>query len=69
MGTAKEAGSTGKGRIKRLGLFTLLAGAVILGALMSIYPKVDPASLATFSVLLAIVVGAVINYLLERREK
>ena len=57
-----------KGRIKRLGLGTLVLAAIILLALSMIYDKTSPESLATVALLLAMALAAVINYLYERRK-
>ncbi len=63
-----EADDKKKGRFKRLGGMTPLLAAVILMALMQIYPLVPPPALATFAVLAAIAIAAVLNFLFERRK-
>ncbi|MEI6306337.1 MAG: hypothetical protein WCP33_05895 [Deltaproteobacteria bacterium] len=63
-----ETNDSKKGRIKRLGLGTAVLAAIILTALSVIYDKTPPESFATVSVLLAMALAAVFNYLYERRK-
>lgn len=58
-----------KGRFTRLGGVTLVLAAVILIALRKTYPFVPPHALATFAVLAAMAIAAVLNFLYERRKR
>jgi len=63
-----ESKDRSKGRFKRLGVMTVALAVVILTALSRIYDKVDPASLATAALLLAMPLAAILNYFYERRK-
>jgi putative flippase GtrA len=58
-----------KGRLKRLGFLTPAIGALILMALHWIYPKVALAHMATFAVIIAMIIASGINRLYERIKK
>ena len=68
MATPDETDSK-NGRIKRLGLVTLVLAAIILSALHMIYPKTPAESLATVALLLAMALTTLFNYLDKRRKR
>jgi hypothetical protein len=69
MTSPHEADDKKKGRFKRLGGMIPVLAAVILMVLIKIYPLVPPPALATFAVLVAMVLAAVLNFLYERRKR
>jgi hypothetical protein len=65
----KETEDRKKGRLKRLTVFTAVLAAIVLMILRALYPFVPPMALATFAILLAILITTVCNFLYERRKK
>lgn len=68
MSASNDTDDKKKGRFKRLSGMTVILAAVILIALIKVYHLVPATALATFAVLLAMVISSVLNFLYERRK-